>query len=74
MSCTGDGIAEFIAGIAAIGKDMAQPGEALPHGLEDIDRAIAVLISAVCTRMKTRKPQVSVRMWRLRPLIYLPAS
>lgn len=37
-----DGIAEFVARIAAIGKNMAQPGEALPHSLEDIDRAIAV--------------------------------
>jgi len=38
-----DGIAEFVARIAAIGKNMAQPGEALPHSLEDIGRAIAVL-------------------------------
>jgi len=43
MSCTGDGIAKFVARIAAIGEDMAQPGKPPPHGFEDINRAIAVL-------------------------------
>ncbi|NKJ03017.1 hypothetical protein FHW92_005128 [Novosphingobium sp. SG707] len=40
---TGDSIAEFVTGIVAISKDMAQPGKAPLHGFEDIDGAIAIL-------------------------------
>ena len=38
---------EFIASIAAIGEDMAQPGKAIADGFEDIDRTVAVLNVAV---------------------------
>ena len=36
---------EFIARIAAIGEDMARPGEPESNGFENIDCAIAVLNS-----------------------------
>ena len=35
--------AQFVPGIAAIGKDIAQPGEAIPDRLEQVWRTIAVL-------------------------------
>ena len=36
-------VLELVAGIAAIGEDMAQPREAIPDGFEHIDGPIPVL-------------------------------
>jgi hypothetical protein len=36
-------VLELVAGMAAIGKDTAQPREALAHGDQHIDRPVAVL-------------------------------
>lgn len=38
---------EFVTGIAAIGEDVAQPGEAGPDRGQDIEGAVTVLDSAV---------------------------
>lgn len=68
------GVLEFVACIAAVGEDVAQPWMAEPDRPEQVGSAVAILTSARWTRTKIRKPSVSVMMWRLRPLIFLPAS
>src|SRR5918997_2222582 len=40
---SGDGVAQFVSRIAAIGKDMAQPGIQRPDGGEHLHRTVAVL-------------------------------
>ena len=70
-------LAQFRSGITFIGKDVAQlRGLAMEPG-KDTGRPIAGLnigrMNAQCDQA-TRRPQVSVMMWRLRPLIFLPAS
>ena len=67
-------VPELVAGIAAIGEDMAQPGEALADRLQHIDGAVAVLDVGGVDDERDQQAAVSVRMWRLRPLIFLPAS
>ena len=36
-------VPELVAGVAAIGEHMAQPGEAKTHRFQHIDRPVAVL-------------------------------
>jgi hypothetical protein len=74
MSRTGDGVAQLVTRIAAIGEDMAQPGKAPPHGFEDIDRAITVLNIGGVGQDEDEEAAGVGQDSRLRPLIFLPAS
>ena len=38
-----DGLSELFASIAAVGKDMSEPGKTKTHGLQHIDRPVAIL-------------------------------
>ena len=69
-----EGVAELAASISPLGEDMAQSREALDDFGQHQRRAVTVLhVGGVDIRMD-EMPSVSVRMWRLRPLVFLPAS
>ena len=70
----GEGGFEFSARVCAVGKEMAQPGIEIPHGLDQRDGAVAVLVLAPWTITASSKPMVSTRICRLRPFTFLPAS
>ncbi len=67
-------LSEFVASIAAIGKRIAQPREALDDLGQHSGAPSRSWMSAVWITAWTRLPSVSVKMWRLRPLIFLPAK
>lgn len=46
----GHGVTQLVAGIAAVGEDVAQPGEAGADLGQDVGRAIAILDTGVWTR------------------------
>jgi hypothetical protein len=68
------GLAQLVASVAAVGEDVAEPRVEIADPLERENRTVAVSTSASCTTTPTRWSSVSVTMWRLRPLIFLPAS
>ena len=59
--------------VAAIGEDQTEPGKAPAQAVADQRQPVAVLL-AVWITTTSKRPSVSTRMWRLRPLIFLPAS
>ena len=61
----GRGVRDPVAGVAAIGEDRFDKGEGVARGLQG---AAAVPV------LDAPRPSVSTRAWRLRPLIFLPAS
>ena len=61
------------ARIAAIGEDVAQPREGASDRAQKRGAPSRSWISAAWTTAPTSSPLVSVRMCRLRPLIFLPA-
>ena len=69
---------QLVAGIAAIGKDMAQTWRNQGNGwrieASRLGAPSRSWMSAAWICAATRCPAVSVMMWRLRPLIFLPAS
>jgi hypothetical protein len=70
----GERLAQFVASVTAIGKDVAQPGEAVPDAGEYIGCAVTILDIGGVHDGSDEEPCVSVTIWRLRPLIFLPAS
>ena len=82
MAERGEGGLELLAGIRAVGEHMAQPEKAVTDRGEQRHDTVAVpglrrgrlWMLASCTVTPTRSPPVSVTMWRLRPLTFLPAS
>src|SRR5215207_8470535 len=60
----GDGILQLGAAIDAIGEDVLQLGKAAPQIAQQRHRAMRILNVASCTRTASRKPWVSVMMWR----------
>src|SRR5437773_590692 len=60
--------------IAGIGEDARDEGEqAAGASIENQPRPVAVLNIGGTTTF-SRRPSVSTRIWRLRPVIFLPAS
>ena len=60
--------------ITAIGKDLAQPRMGYRRRGEQVRRPVAVLNVGLMHLTVISRPPVSVTIWRLRPLIFLPAS
>ena len=65
---------QLVAGVAAIGEQVAQPGKRWRIALTRSTAPSRSWMSAACTSTKSIRPSVSVTMWRLRPLSFLPAS
>ena len=68
------GALQLLAGIAAVGEQMdqgrkASQAEAMTEGAPSRSWMLAS-----CTMPASMLPWVSVTMWRLRPLIFFPAS
>ena len=70
----GESILQLVAGIGAVGKDVAQPGKALRTLASRGGAPSRSWILAGWTIAPTTRPMVSVRMWRLRPLIIFSAA
>lgn len=60
--------------IFSIGVELEEERIEAEQSGHDPDAAVTVLTSAPCTRACISTPLVSTRMWRLLPLIFLPAS
>ncbi len=69
-----EGLGELVAGISAVGEDVGQPGIEPAGGLQHERGTIAILNVGWMHDGLDQKPLVSVRTWRFRPLIFLPAS
>ena len=71
----GQSVPQLGSGIAAVGEDVAQPGIERRGSRRGRRRRRR---DPGCRRHERRRrrasPAVSVTMWRLRPLIFLPAS
>ena len=65
---------QLVTGVSAIREDMAQPRKQVADRGQQVRRSIPILSVGGMDLAATRCPAVSVRMWRLRPLIFLPAS
>src|SRR5712671_4282667 len=70
----GDRALQLRAAIDPVGEDMAQAGKGLAQRTQQRHGAMRILDVGSCTKTASRKPCVSVTMWRLRPLMRLPAS
>lgn len=69
-----EGAAQFLAGMAAVGKDVRSQGKDYRIDARTAGAPSRSWMLALCTMAVTSRPPVSVRIWRLRPLILLPAS
>ena len=70
----GNRLLQLRAAIDAVGEDMGQLGEGCRNERNSGTAPCGSWILAGCTWTASRKPSVSVTMWRLRPLMRLPAS
>lgn len=69
-----EGRSQFLTGVSAIGKDVTQPWKAVTRLGEHRRCAIPVLDVSPVNDGGNQEAPVSVRKWRLRSLIFLPAS
>lgn len=67
-------VSEFVTSISAIGKDMAQPREAPDNLGQHQQRAVKVLDVGGVNHCVDQIAVSVGQEWRLRPLIFLPAS
>jgi hypothetical protein len=70
----GHGVAQLIAGITAVCEDVAQPRIERTDRRQQVWRAIAILYIGGVNPHVDQVTSVSVTIWRLRPLIFFPAS
>jgi hypothetical protein len=70
----GDGVEQLFAAIDAVGEDMTQLGEGLPQRTQQRHRTVRILDVGLVHPHGEQNPSVSVTIWRLRPLMRLPAS
>ena len=73
-SAIGEGVEQLFAAIDPVGEDMVQLGEGLPQRAQQRNRTVRILDVGFVHPHGERNPSVSVTIWRLRPLIRLPAS
>src|SRR5437660_11317086 len=69
----GESFGQVGAVVDTVGEEMAQPGKGWTASMTSTAPSRS-WTSAGCTAAPTSRPQVSVTMWRLRPLIFLAAS
>jgi hypothetical protein len=71
---SGECLNELVAGIGAVGEEVAQPGKQVVDGLNNEQRSIAVLDIGGMNRDIDLSPVVLVTIWRLRPLTFWAVS
>jgi len=67
-------VSKLLARVTAVSKQVCNSRVARTRQSDDGRRAVPILNIGWCTMALSKFPCVSVTMWRLRPLILLPAS